>query len=336
MADNRDASGQADSHDTSRRGGSAGRDLHTHLRAKREEFEQHVAKTREQLEEANDRINARSGRNLIVAILIGIGFVALVAGTLLFQKQLFVIVTLAGVLLGVWELTRALQAGGKRLDVVPQLIVAAAIVLAAYFADPWFLWVLLFTGIAVIAVWRMVAQMSARDGRTYGDVLSDILVSAFLPIYVPLLAALAMLLLRQDGGEWWVAMFICVAVSADTGAYAIGLWLGKHPLAPRVSPKKTWEGFGGAVAAALIVAVVMFMFVLHLPWWTGIIAGLLIVTVATLGDLGESLIKRDLGIKDMSSWVPGHGGLLDRLDSVLPSAAAGLALYSLFTALGVA
>lgn len=336
MVGNHDSSGKADSHDNSRRSGSASRDLQTHLRAKREEFEQNVAKTREQFEEVNDRINARTGRNLIVAILIGIVLVGLVAGTLLFQKQLFVIVTLAGVLLGVWELTRALQAGGKHVDVVPQLVVAAAIVLAAYFADPWFLWVLLFTGIAVIAVWRMVAQMSARDGRTYGDVLSDILVSAFLPVYVPLLAALAMLLLRQDGGEWWVAMFIVVAVAADTGAYAIGLWLGKHPLAPRVSPKKTWEGFGGAVAAALIVAVLMFMFVLQLPWWTGIIAGLLIVTVATVGDLGESLIKRDLGIKDMSSWIPGHGGLLDRLDSVLPSAAAGLALYSLFTALGVA
>ena len=97
-------------------------------------------------------------------------------------------------------------------------------------------------------------------------------------------------------------------------------------MAPRISPKKTWEGFGGAVAGVLIVGVLLAVFLLQLPWWAGLILGASILISATLGDLGESMLKRDLGIKDMSSWLPGHGGLLDRLDSILPSTVPALAL----------
>lgn len=317
-----------------------------HLRARREEFESQVAharenfesqvaQARENFEEANERIKERTGRDLILAILIGVLIGGLVLCALLFEKVFFVPVAVAAAVLGTFELVRALQVGGRRLDVVPQLIVAAAIIGSAYWVEAWLLWVILCAGVVFTSVWRMLAQMAARDGRTYGEVLTDILVGGFVTVYVPFLASLALLLLRQEHGEWWVIMFLGVAVAADTGAYAIGLWLGKHPLAPRVSPKKTWEGFGGAALFATIAAVLMCSLLLNLPWWTGLIAGIVILVVATLGDLGESLLKRDLGIKDMSSWLPGHGGVLDRLDSLLPSAVAGLALFHLLSPLAV-
>ncbi len=130
--------------------------------------------------------------------------------------------------------------------------------------------------------------------------------------------------------------FIIIAVASDTGAYATGITLGRHPMAPRISPNKTWEGFAGAAAAAVIAGVLIALFMLGMPWWAGAVFGLVVLGTATVGDLGESMIKRDLGIKDMSSWLPGHGGVLDRLDSILPSAVAALALYYLLTPLAAA
>ncbi len=122
-----------------------------------------------------------------------------------------------------------------------------------------------------------------------------------------------------------------MVVSVDTGAYVSGLNFGKHPMVPLISPKKTWEGFAGSVAAAVLAGVLLAIFMLHEQWWVGVILGLAMVLTATVGDLTESLIKRDLGIKDISTWLPGHGGLLDRLDSALPSAAAAYALFIIFT-----
>ncbi len=293
----------------------------------KENFERDLAHVRENFDQANERIKERSGRDLIKAIGIGVLIGGVVLASLVFFKPAFVVIAIAGVLLGTFELTRALQAGGRRIDVIPQLAVGLMIVGSAYFADVWSVWVLLFLGIAVIIVWRLIAQMSALDGRVYRDVVVDVLAGGFLPIYVAFMGALALLVLRQPGGENWVILFLAVAVSADTGAYAIGLWLGKHPMAPRVSPKKTWEGFAGAALFAITAGILICWLLLHLPWWTGIIAGVAVLITATLGDLGESMLKRDLGIKDMSSWLPGHGGVLDRLDSILPSAVAAAALY---------
>jgi phosphatidate cytidylyltransferase len=128
-----------------------------------------------------------------------------------------------------------------------------------------------------------------------------------------------------------VLSFIVIAVVADTAAYAAGLSFGKHPMAPRISPKKTWEGFGGAVVGSLLAGALLGVFLLGIPAWGGLVLGAAILASATLGDLGESMLKRDLGIKDMSSWLPGHGGLLDRLDSILPSTVPAFALYVLLS-----
>lgn len=300
-------------------------------RAARDELGTHVSHARDQLDQANERIKERTGRDLILAILIGLAFGAALLGSLLFLKVLFVPFALAAALLGVYELSRALRSSGRRVDVVPQLIAAAFLVLSAYFAEPWLCWVMLFVSVAFVIVWRLIAQMVERDGRTYGDVLADAVISGFVQVYVPFLAGIALILLKQEGGQWWVLGFIAIAVAADTGAYAAGLAFGRHPMAPKISPKKTWEGFGGAVVASLAVGVVLALFLLELPWWCGLIFGASILLSATLGDLGESMLKRDLGIKDMSSWLPGHGGLLDRLDSILPSTIPALWLYFLFS-----
>ena len=136
--------------------------------------------------------------------------------------------------------------------------------------------------------------------------------------------------MAQPDGEWWTLSFLLLVISADTAAYASGLSFGKHPMVPTISPKKTWEGFAGAALATTVVGILLAVLMLDQPWWFGAIFGLVILVAATFGDLAESLIKRDLGIKDMSSWLPGHGGFLDRLDSILPSAAAAYALYLIF------
>lgn len=314
--------------------------LREQLRARRdelrEEFEQHVSHARDQFEhardqfeEANERIKARTGRDLILAIVIGLLLGGVLVASLVFVKWLFVPIAVAVALLGTYEFGRALRTGGRKVDTVPQLIAAAFLVLTAYFASAWLFWIALFVAVAFVTVWRMLAQMIAKDGRTYGDVLSDVLVSGFVLMYVPFLASMTMLLLREEAGQWWILGFVIVVVAADTGAYGFGVAIGKHPMAPRISPKKTWEGFGGAVVASVVAATLIVVYMLGLPWWTGPIFGIVILLTATLGDLAESMIKRDLGIKDMSSWIPGHGGVLDRIDSILPSAAAALCMYHL-------
>lgn len=304
--------------------------FHDHVRAARSEFEQQIDRARADFEQVQDRINERTGRNLLMAILIGLAVGAVVLATLLFVKWLFLVFAIPVCLLGVFEFARALQTSGRRIDVWPQLVAGAIIMLSGFFLGHWTHWVITFACVAAVIVWRMLAQMAASDGRRYGDVLTDVLVTGFVPLYVPFLASLALVLLRQEQGELWVLGMLIVVVAADTGAYASGLAFGAHPMAPRISPKKTWEGFAGGAVATTVIAVLYTLFVLHAPWWVGIVFGIVILGCATVGDLGESMIKRDLGIKDMSSWLPGHGGVLDRLDSILPSAGAALALYFLF------
>ncbi|MDN3310520.1 phosphatidate cytidylyltransferase [Microbacterium oryzae] len=303
--------------------------------AARGEFEHQVAYAREKFEQRNQRLKQRTGRDLIAAVVIGVVAGAVLLVSLLVVKTLFVLVALLVSVLGVHELWRALRTGGRRVDLAPQLIAVVLLLSAGYFADSWLHAVSLFVSLTIIVVWRLMAQMMAEDGRAHREVLADVVVGAFVPLYVPLLASLALVLLRAENGEWWVLAFLIVAVVADTAAYASGLAFGKHPMAPRISPKKTWEGFAGAALAAVIAGALLAQFMLAIPWWTGLIFGVVILCTATAGDLGESMIKRDLGIKDMSSMLPGHGGVLDRLDSMLPSAVAALALHLLLTPLAV-
>lgn len=304
----------------------------SHVRAARTEFESQIERARVEFEEANERINARSGRNLIMATLIGLGIGAIVLGSLLFWKWAFIAFAVPLCLLGAFEFTRALQASGRRIDLGVQLA-AGAFILTAAFVGYLTQWLVIFAAVVIVIVWRLVAQMAAGDARRYGDVVTDLFSGVLVQLYVVFHGSLALVLLRQDHGEWWLLAVLVIAVSVDTGAYASGVAFGRHPMAPRISPNKTWEGFAGALAVSLVAGGLLGVLLLQLPLWAGLVLGVAILVSATVGDLGESLIKRDLGIKDMSSFLPGHGGVLDRLDSILPSLVPGLALYILLTPL---
>lgn len=312
--------------------------IESQLRAMRTDAEQHIAHARAEFGQANERLKQRTGRDLIVATIIGVGIGAVLIASLIFVKWLFVFFAGAAMVLGVLEFSRALQVAGRRVDVVPQLLTGSLVLLSGFFLQPWVHWIAALSAVVVVVVWRVIAQMAASDGRARIDVIGDVLVAGFVQLYVPFLTSMAMVLLAQPRGEWWVLAFIILAVAADTGAYVSGLAFGRggrHPMAPRISPKKTWEGFAGACVAALVAGALLAVFMLQIPWWAGLVFGAVVLATATVGDLGESMVKRDLGIKDMSSWLPGHGGVLDRLDSILPSATAALVTYYLLAPLGV-
>ena len=312
--------------------------IESQLRAMRTDAEQHIAHARAEFGQANERLKQRTGRDLIVATIIGVGIGAVLIASLIFVKWLFVFFAGAAMVLGVLEFSRALQVAGRRVDVVPQLLTGSLVLLSGFFLQPWVHWIAALSAVVVVVVWRVIAQMAASDGRARIDVIGDVLVAGFVQLYVPFLTSMAMVLLAQPRGEWWVLAFIILAVAADTGAYVSGLTFGRggrHPMAPRISPKKTWEGFAGACVAALVAGALLAVFMLQIPWWAGLVFGAVVLATATVGDLGESMVKRDLGIKDMSSWLPGHGGVLDRLDSILPSATAALVTYYLLAPLGV-
>ena len=185
-------------------------------------------------------------------------------------------------------------------------------------------------GIAIVTLWRLAEQAVPSRRAGAGALLRDLTAGVFVQGYVTFLATFAVVLTAAEGGQWWTLAFIVIVVAADTGAYAFGLLFGKHKMAPIISPKKTWEGFGGGAAASLVAGVLLSTLMLGNTWWFGLIFGVSIFLSATLGDLAESLIKRDIGIKDMSSWLPGHGGFLDRLDSILPSAAVAYVAFLVF------
>jgi phosphatidate cytidylyltransferase len=131
------------------------------------------------------------------------------------------------------------------------------------------------------------------------------------------------MLAPHDGGKR-VIIFVVLTVCSDVGGYFAGITLspltGGHKLVPAISPKKTWEGLAGSAVLSIVAGAIMLPTLLHGHWWQGLIVGAAATAAAVFGDLAESMIKRDLGIKDMGSLLPGHGGILDRLDSLLACA----------------
>jgi phosphatidate cytidylyltransferase len=300
------------------------------VQATRADLERQVQARKAQLDATNERIEARTGRNLILAILIGLGFGLLMLFSLIFVKELFMVVVVAAAGFAALELTQAFRGAGRLVPRVPTVIAAVAIVPASYYFHSGGQLVSLAAGILFVWIWRLIEE-AARPAKVGGtQLLRDLGSGALVQLYVVLLASFAVLLLAEGGGEWWVLAFIVLVIAVDTGAYVSGLSFGRHPMAPTISPKKTWEGFAGAALISMVAGILLAIFMLGEPWWFGIFFGLVVLLTATVGDLAESLIKRDLGIKDMSSWLPGHGGFLDRLDSILPSAAAAYALFLIF------
>jgi phosphatidate cytidylyltransferase len=256
---------------------------------------------------------SRAGRNLPAAIAVGVGLGALILGSLYWQKVLFTVLVLVVVLLAVDEMIKALRTGGAEIPRIPLFAGTTAMLVAAYFGGPMALLVALGVTVLGTIFWRM-------PGGSVGFV-RDVTAGVFLIGYVPLLAGFAILLSQPEAdGAGRVVTFFVVTVASDVGGYVAGVLFGKHPMAPTISPKKSWEGFTGSVLACIGAGIAAVVLLLGGEWWVGAIVGAVAVLTATVGDLGESMIKRDLGIKDMSNLLPGHGGVMDRLDSLLATA----------------
>lgn len=302
-------------------------ELHAQMRATRAEFERRFEDSKQQFDRVNERIQARTGRNLIGAISAGVLLGALLLVSLLVNKIFFI--AFASVLLGVsaFELSTALRHMNRRVPRTPSVITAVAAVFVAYFFGMGWVFLTVSLGIGLTALWRFLEVKRGIHAVDDTNLHKDLLASGFVQLYVTLLGSFCVALVSMPDGQWWTLAFLITVVSVDIGAYVSGLNFGKHPMAPKISPKKTWEGFAGAGVFAITAGILLSIFMLGQPWWFGVIFGTILLVTATLGDLGESHIKRTIGIKDMSSWLAGHGGFLDRLDSILPSSLVTFLLY---------
>ena len=260
----------------------------------------------------------RAGRDLPAAIGVAVLLLALIAASLLFEKSLFLLVVGAALLVAVWEFRGALATNGTAVPVVPVAGGGLAMLVLGYVVGSTAVVAALAGTVLVTALWRLTQG-------TLGYV-RDLAAAVFVTIYVPFLMSFVMLMLRQDDGAMRVVTFILVTIASDIGGYTVGVLAGRHPMAPAISPKKSWEGFAGSTLSCTLAGWAAVVLLLDGRWWVGVVLGLVTVVTATLGDLVESLLKRDLGIKDMSNLLPGHGGIMDRLDSLLATVAFAWAI----------
>ncbi|MGA0946303.1 MAG: phosphatidate cytidylyltransferase, partial [Candidatus Nanopelagicales bacterium] len=228
--------------------------------------------------------------------------------------------------LAIHELTTAFASAGIRVARTPVYATTLVGMAVAYIWGTEALLITVGAGVVAVLMWRI---RRGTDGY-----LRDASASVFLLGYVSLMAGFAMLMLAAPDGPWRIIVFILLTIGNDIGGYATGVLFGRHPIAPQVSPKKSWEGFGGSLVVQCLIGVGAFIWIFQAPWWQGLIMGAVLTVTATAGDFIESAIKRDLGVKDMGSLLPGHGGIMDRLDSLVINAFAAWALFALFLGQG--
>ena len=269
------------------------------------------------------RTPGRAGRDLPAAVTVGLVLGAAITVPLFSPlRWVFIVVLAAAVALGTYEIVKALRVLGARPPMLPLQVGGAATVALAYREGPEALFLGLVLTVLACLAWRLA---DPAEGF-----LRDVAASTFTASYVPFLAGFASLLAIPDDGPRRVTAFVAVVVCSDVGGYAAGVLLGKHPMAPSVSPKKSWEGFAGSLLACAVAGGVFFVTLFDAPVLLGVAYGVAIALTATLGDLGESMVKRDIGIKDMGTLLPGHGGIMDRLDSLLPAAPVAWLLLAAF------
>jgi phosphatidate cytidylyltransferase len=265
---------------------------------------------------------SRAGRNLPLATAVGVLLAALVVVTVNWLPVGFVVVVAIAFSIAVLELVSSVATAGVGAARVPLVLGTVAMVVSSYNGG--------LPGLAIAFAGTMLAVLFWRlPGGSEGAV-RDVTASAWIAGYAAFLGSFAILLFAQPRGADRVVVFITLTVCSDVGGYALGVFKGKHPMAPQISPKKSWEGFAGSVIACLLGGWLISGWLLDTHPWQGLALGLAVVVTATLGDLAESMVKRDLGIKDMGRLLPGHGGMMDRLDSLVPVAPVAYVLLSLF------
>lgn len=253
--------------------------------------------------------HGRAGRDLPAAIAVGLTLAATVVASLFFVKDLFVAVVVIALLIGMWELKRAFATAGIRIPILPVAVGGTAMLVSAFYTDMEATAFAMALTVITTLVWRLA---DGADGF-----VRDVSAGLFVLAYLPLMGVFVLLLLDESDGPWRIVAFIVATIASDTGGYIAGVLFGKHPMAPTISPKKSWEGFTGSLLFGIGAGVAVVVVGLEGDWWAGVLLGVASVVMATLGDLSESLIKRDIGIKDMGDLLPGHGGLMDRLDSLI-------------------
>lgn len=252
---------------------------------------------------------SRAGRNLPAAIAVGVALGAAVVASLFLVKVAFLGIVLLAALVAIWEMSNALSTNGTRVPIVPVAIGGMVILVGSYFGGVEAVGIATALTVIGTLIWRLT---EGGDGF-----VRDVSAGIFVTTYVPVLGSFVLLMLDEDDGPWRIVAFVGCTVASDTGGYIAGVLAGKHPMAPTISPKKSWEGFCGSLIGGVAAGAAIVHYGLDGPWWVGVLLGIAVVVMATLGDLSESLIKRDLGIKDMGNLLPGHGGIMDRLDSLL-------------------
>ena len=273
---------------------------------------------------ATPKPGGRAGRNMPAAIAVGVALVLLVLASLLIWPPAFpgLIALAAGA--GVWEMTRALKVTGAEPPLIPLLGGALLMVGLAWHDGADSLLIGLAVTIAAALLWRLADGLQA--------VRKAFTPTVMVAVYVPFLLSFAVLLQLPDAdrdGRWRILCTLFAVVLSDTGGFIAGVFLGRHKMAPSISPGKTWEGFAGSICAAAIGSALFLYFLLDIPSYWGLLFGVVLSVVAVIGDLAESMLKRDLGLKDMSNLLPGHGGLMDRLDSILFAVPTAFLLLSL-------
>ncbi|BBX60046.1 Phosphatidate cytidylyltransferase [Mycobacterium shottsii] len=281
---------------------------------------------------------SRAGRDLPAAIAVGLSIGLFLVATLVFAPRGWVAICAFAMVVATHEVVRRLREAGYLIPVVPLLIGGQLTV--------WLSWpygvrgVLAGFGatIVVCMFWRLFMQDNRpHDGAgsdgvpASGTYLRDTSTTVFLAVWVVLFGSFGAMLVYPPNGTGWVFCVMIAIIASDVGGYTVGVLFGKHPMVPTISPKKSWEGFAGSLFCGIVATTITATFLAHEPPWVGALLGVLFVLTTTLGDLVESQVKRDLGIKDMGRLLPGHGGLMDRLDGVLPSAVAAWIVMSLLT-----
>ena len=266
--------------------------------------------------------HGRAGRDLKAAIGSAVVLLGAIALSLFFWKTAFMFIVAAAVAVAIWELRKGFLAKDIDLPEQPLMLGGVVMVVVAYvWGAP-----ALVTATAVTALVTMLWLLR----RGIDGYVQNATASVFALIYVPFLGSFVALLLAEGGrtgagidddGVAGIITFLLVTIASDTGGYVAGVLFGRHPMAPVISPKKSWEGFAGSIVFTVAAGIALVVLLLDGDWWVGVVLGAIAVVMATLGDLCESVIKRDLGIKDMSQVIPGHGGLMDRLDSLLATIA---------------